>query len=506
MNTFIDSIKRISNFTETENGAIAHKSTLKAVYDMFAFGGAYRQRTDDDCILLFKNAYNESPTLALKCLFYLRDIRGGQGERRFFRVCLRWLANNHPTAAARNLANIAEYGRYDDLYALEGTPVENDMFKFMFKQVETDLASMRNSETTGISLLGKWLKSENAASKETKRLGNKTRQAFGLTHKAYRELLTALRNRINIVETLMSTNRWDEIEFDKLPSKAGLIYRNAFAERDITAARYKAFIEDRNSKINTAALYPYDLVHQAVDMLQYDYRTGNSAIKGSEIDRKALDKAWSQLKDFLNNSTERLMSIVDTSGSMTTGAAVRPIDVAISLGIYTAERMGGAFKDFLITFASRPQFLKVEGVDFVDKVRRIYDTNLVDSTNLTAVFDLLYNLATAKDAVLEDFPTKLVVISDMEIDSGSHWRSDFVRRTEMEQMRKKWKAAGLKMPDLIYWNVSARNNVILEDAEEEGVSFVSGYSPSIFETILSGKSGWDLCYSKLMSERYEPVK
>ena len=304
----------------------------------------------------------------------------------------------------------------------------------------------------------------------------------------------------------MSTNRWDEIEFDKLPSKAGLIYRNAFAERDITAARYKAFIEDRNSKINTAALYPYDLVHQAVNMLQYDYRTGNSAIKGSEIDRKALDKAWSQLKDFLNNSTERLMSIVDTSGSMTTGAAVRPIDVAISLGIYTAERMGGAFKDFLITFASRPQFLKVEGVDFVDKVRRIYDTNLVDSTNLTAVFDLLYNLATAKDAVLEDFPTKLVVISDMEIDSGSHWRSDFVRRTEMEQMRKKWKAAGLKMPDLIYWNVSARNNVILEDAEEEGVSFVSGCSPSIFETILSGKTGWDLCYSKLMSERYEPVK
>ena len=79
-NTFMDSIKRATNFIETENGAVAHKTTLNKVYDMFAFGGAYRQRNDEDCILLFKNAFEQDADFALKCLFYLRDIRGGQGE------------------------------------------------------------------------------------------------------------------------------------------------------------------------------------------------------------------------------------------------------------------------------------------------------------------------------------------------------------------------------------------------------------------------------------------
>ncbi len=506
MNTFMDSIKRMTNYTDTENGALAHKSTLNKVYDMFALGGAYRARTDEDCILLFKNAYEESPTLALKCLFYLRDIRGGQGERRFFRVCLHWLANNYPTAAARNIENIAEYGRYDDLYALEGTLVEKDMFKFMYNQVQKDLESMRNSEKTGISLLGKWLKSENAASKETKRLGNKTREAFGLTHKSYRELLTALRKRINIVEALMSANRWDEIEFDKIPSRAGIIYRNAFAEKDITAARYKAFIESKETKMHTAALYPYDLVREVTKNYKYDWGTGKYNLNLTDTDRKALDKAWSQLKDYMGGSEEKLMGVIDTSGSMDNGASTKPIDVAISLGMYAAERLSGPFKNNFITFSSRPQLVEIEGIDFADKVKRIRDKSIVENTNLEAVFELLYGIATTPGVNVDDLPTKLVVISDMEIDAGSYWRSSFVRQTEMERIRNKWKVAGLRLPDLVYWNVCARNNIILDNPDEEGVSFVSGCSPVIFESILAGKSGWDLCYDKLMSERYEQVK
>lgn len=501
-NTFFDSLKRVTNFTTTENGATAHKSTLSKVYDMFALGGAYRSRTDEDCILLFKNAFEEDATLALKCLFYLRDIRGGQGERRFFRVCLNWLAKNHPDVAFRNLDNIAEYGRYDDLYALVDTPIEKQMFEFMYRQVQKDIISLQNSETTGVSLLGKWLKSENAASRETTRLGNKTREAFGLTHRAYRQMLTMLRNRIKIVETLMSNNRWDEIEFDKIPSRAGIIYRNAFAQRDVTAARYKAFIESKETKMNTAALYPYDLVHQALDKIEYNWRNSNFEITMDETSRKALDKAWSQLKDYIGGSDEKLMGVIDTSGSM----SGRPIEVAISLGMYAAERLGGPFKNHFITFASRPQLIEIEGVDFVDKVKRVYAQQLVDNTNLEAVFELLLNMALRPEVKVEDLPTKLVVVSDMEIDVGSCWRSSLVRQTEMERIRKKWEQHGLKLPELVYWNVSARNNIILEDASTDGVSFVSGCSPVIFEGVLAGKTGWDLCYDKLMSERYAPVK
>lgn len=501
MNTFMDSLIRTTNFTETENGAVAHKSTLNKVYDMFALGGAYRNRTDEDCILLFKNAIKEDETLALKCLFYLRDARGGQGERRFFRVCFNWLAKNYPEIARRNLINIAEYGRYDDLYCVVGTPLEKDMFALIKEQLEKDIASMNESEKAGVSLLAKWLKSENASSKETKMLGNKTRIALGLTHKAYRETLSALRTRINIVEKLMSENKFNEIEYSKIPSKAGLIYRNAFAKRD--AERYKEFINNKETKVNACANYPYEMVREVSKHLNHYY--WQEDYKWTEEERNALQKYWDNQKDYLQGKPCKMMGVIDTSGSMTNSSRnnVAPIDVAISIGMYAAERVGGPFKDHFITFASQPQLIKVEGVDFVDKVKRIYDKNLVDNTNLRAAFDLIKNIALQPGVNRDDVPNTLVVVSDMEIDCGSFWRDEHIRKTEMENIRDEWKSLGLPMPHLVYWNVDARNNLILDSDE---ATYVSGCSPVIFESILTGKSGWDLCYDKLMSERYRNVQ
>ena len=501
MNTFMDSLIRTTNFTETENGAVAPKSTLKKVYDMFALGGAYRNRTDEDCILLFKNAIKEDEILALKCLFYLRDARGGQGERRFFRVCFNWLAKNYPEIARRNLINIAEYGRYDDLYCVVGTPVEKDMFALIKEQLEKDIASMNESEKAGVSLLAKWLKSENAYSKETKMLGNKTRIALGLTYKAYRETLSALRTRINIVEKLMSENKFNEIEYSKIPSKAGLIYRNAFAKRD--AERYKEFINNKETKVNACVNYPYEMVREVSKHLNHYY--WQEDYKWTEEERNALQKFWDNQKDYLQGKPCKIMGVIDTSGSMTNcrNGKVAPIDVAISIGMYAAERVGGPFKDHFITFASQPQLIKVEGIDFVDKVKRIYDKNLVDNTNLRAAFDLIKNIALQPGVNRDDVPNTLVVVSDMEIDCGSFWRDEHIRKTEMESIRDEWKSLGLPMPHLVYWNVDARNNLILDSDE---ATYVSGCSPVIFESILTGKSGWDLCYDKLMSERYEQVK
>ena len=497
MNTFMDSLIRTTNFTETENLAVARKSTLNKVYDMFALGGAYRNRTDEDCILLFKNAIKEDETLALKCLFYLRDVRGGQGERRFFRVCFNWLAKNYPEVARRNLINIAEYGRYDDLYCVVGTPVEKDMFALIKEQLEKDIASMNESDKAGVSLLAKWLKSENAFSKETKMLGNKTRIALGLTHKAYRETLSALRTRINIVEKLMSENKFNEIEYSKIPSKAGLIYRNAFAKRD--AERYKEFINNKETKVNACANYPYEMVREVSKHLNHYY--WQEDYKWTEEERNALQKYWDNQKDYLQGKPCKMMGVIDTSGSMTNSSRNNVAPIAI--GMYAAERVGGPFKDHFITFASQPQLIKVEGVDFVDKVKRIYDKNLVDNTNLRAAFDLIKNIALQPGVNRDDVPNTLVVVSDMEIDCGSFWRDEHIRKTEMESIRDEWKSLGLPMPHLVYWNVDARNNLILDSDE---ATYVSGCSPVIFESILTGKSGWDLCYDKLMSERYEQVK
>lgn len=505
-NSILNGLKQINNYKETENGAVAYKSTLDAVYDMFAFGGAYRKRSDADCILLFKNAIEQNETMALKCLFYLRDIRGGQGERRFFRVCFKWLCDNYPEAAKRNLDNVSEFGRWDDLiYTAADTKLEDyAMFKIK-EQLVLDL------DCKTPSLLGKWLPSENASSYSTTKMANKVRKYLKMTHKEYRKVLSTLRTRINIVEKLMSENRWDEIEFDKIPSKAGLIYRNAFARRDLIQQKYKEFIQSEKTTVNAKTLYPYDIVAGVTKHLGW---YGEGDIDSTE--RASLEKYWNNQENYLKDDNTSMLCVVDTSGSMQGREAAAPINVAISLGMYAAERAKGVFKNHYISFSSRPQLIPIEGIDFVDKVQRIYRTNLCENTNLTAVFDLLKDMVLSGLAKAEDLPDRIVVISDMEIDSGarqgSYWGTSYASeawstnnaRTTMERVRQQWAAAGLKLPRLIYWNVEARNNTVLDLGPD--VSLVSGASATTFEMVMKDTTGIDLMNEKLLSKRYETVK
>ena len=498
MNTFMNQLKNDTNYGYTENGAVKRLTTNSAIYDMFAFGGAYRSRSDEDVILLFKNAFEENETLALKCLFYLRDCRGGQGERRFFRVCMKWLAENYPNRIRDLVQYLSEYGRYDDLFELFDTDLENDVINLIKTQLTEDMASQKN----GISLIAKWLPSENASSARTIARAKKIRNALGITSKNYRKMLSKLREKIKVLERLMSANRWDEIEFDKIPSKAGLVYKNAFARRDIIAKKYEAFAKDKNTKVNAKTLYPYEVVEKVLAGADW---CGN--YKSSDVDRAMINKYWENLPDYLNGADCSMMCVVDTSGSM----YGRPINVAISLGLYCAERMTGPFANHYISFASRPQLIKTEGIDFVDKVSRIYKTNLCDNTNLNAVFDLLLNTAMNKNVKETDIPKTIVVISDMEIDEGTgSWYSSYDRwtsktvATEMEKIRQKWANYGLQLPKLVYWNVSARHNTILDAGPN--VSFVSGMSPTIFRQVLTGKTGYDLMIETICADRYEVIK
>lgn len=500
MNTFLNTLKEQTNYKYTENGALARKTTNCAVYDLFALGGSYRNRSDEDVILLFKNALEEDETLALKCLFYLRDHICGQGERRFFRVAYKWLCNTHPDIARRNLEVFgSDMCRWDDLiYICLDTPLEKDMLKIVMSQLILDL----ESETP--SLLAKWVPSENASSYTTRHAAAKLRQAMRFSHKEYRKMLALLRSRINIVEKLMSENRWDEIKFDKIPSKAGFKYKNAFARRDIIAKKYEAFMKNEKTTVNAKDLYPYEIVAKAAETTDYYWNYDFKDI--SDVDRATLEKYWQNLPDYLDGQKCNMMCVVDTSGSMTDDRAAAPINVAISLGMYCAERIGEPFKNHYISFSSRPQMIKIEGVDFVDKVRRIYKTNLCENTNLTAVFNLILSIAKRPGVKPEDIPSTLVVISDMEIDYGTTNRAEWTTEnaaTEMEKIREKYAAAGVDMPRLVYWNVNARNNTILDSGPY--VSFVSGMSPILFEQVLTGKNGWDLCCAKLLSKRYEVI-
>lgn len=433
----------------------------------------------------------ENPELALKCLFYLRDVRGGQGERHFFRVCMRWLAVKEPKTYLKNLGNVAEFGRWDDIiYTADAT---KETWNAAAALIKHQLALDCQSKTP--SLLAKWLPSENASSQATKALAKRFRSTLGLSARDYRKLLSGLRAKINVLEKLMSANRWDEIEFDKIPSRAGLIYKKAFQRRELIAEKYANFAKDKNTKVNAATLYPYEVVDKAIHFNVYD----------GDTEREIINKYWENLPDYFNGAKSDMLCVIDTSGSMAfCGGNPTPMDVAISLGLYCAERCKGAFKDHYISFSRKPQLIHTSGYDFIDKVKRIYKTNLCENTNLETTFDLLFNMVTSGRAKVEDLPSTLVVISDMQIDySVNGWRND-TAATEMEIIKTKWKRAGIKCPKIVYWNVNAAGDANIIDRGPD-VSFVSGFSPVIFKSVLTGKTGMDLMLEIICGKRYEAV-
>ena len=500
---FMDAWKNINEMKLTENGAVARNTTRSAVYDMFALGGAYRHRSIEDVMLLFKKAYEEDADLALKTLFYLRDIRGGQGERRFFRAAFHYLCKVDADVAHELLPYVADFGRYDDLwYATEGTSV----FQYAIDEiVEPQLKLDTQCKTP--SLLGKWMPSENASSEITISMANKIRTMLGMSHKEYRKMLTALRKKINVLETLMSANRWDEIEFDKIPSKAGLIYKNAFARRDIIAKKYEEFAKSAETKVNADTLYPYEIVAKACPYgkAHYDWSQGSYVFDSiDETDRAMINKYWENLPDYLDGAEASMMAVIDTSGSMTGRSASAPINTAIGLGIYCAERMSGPFAGHFISFSQNPQLIDLEGIDFVDKAQRVMLRSEVANTDLVATFDLLKRMALSDPECAATMPKTLVVISDMEIDMMSDWSHDMAE-TEMERVRKDWTAEGLELPHLVYWNVNARRDTFLEDAGNN-VTFVSGCSPIIFKSVITGKTGYELFMEMVgNNERYANI-
>ena len=508
-NKFMNALKNESNYTLTENGAVTYRSTLDGLLDLFALGGAYRTRSDANVINLFKKAFEEDEAHALKCLFYLRDVRGGQGERRFFRVVTKWLAREHTDAMKRNLQYVPLYGRWDDLYTFVDTPLEKDAFELMYHQLALDV------QCKTPSLLAKWLKSENTSSAESRKLAAKTRQYFYMTNKQYRKTLSILRERINVLERLMSAGRWNDISFDKIPSRAGMIYKNAFARHDLERMRqgatqsYEDFAKDKNTKVNAKALYPFDVTKQAMEFGHWGnyYGRGNKSQDLNDTERLMINKYWQNLEDVFNGYSYNGICVCDTSGSMYGD----PLAVAISIAMYCAEHNTGDFANHFFTFSTNPTFVEIEGIDFVDKVNRIARADWGGTTNIEAVFDKMLTIAKQNHLSQDDIPKGVIVISDMEFNScvcgGPVYRDRWSKygtpanETLFETIEKRWNAAGYCLPTLTFWNVNARNDRIAM-RKEGHVNFVSGMSPTIFTQVMTGKDAISLMMDTLDAERY----
>ncbi len=488
----LELLKKESNLTYTENGAVTYKSTHSHCLDLFATIGAIRFASDEEIITRFGRAYAEDADMAMKILFFGRDVRGGLGERRVFRTIIKHLANTQPVSVIRNLPYIAEYGRYDDLLCLLDTACADATMAEIRQQLEKDMASLEKGGQ--VSLLGKWLPSVNASGKETVKLAKQIARGLKISDADYRKMLSALRRQIKIIENNLRQKDYS-FDYEKQPSKAMLKYRKAFLRND--EIRYTDFLSrvaKGEAVLKTGTVMPYDIVGKIVDDLNWSEQRMDAP------QRKALDITWNALEDFATG--ENAIVVVDGSGSMYSGSSPRPVDVAVSLGIYFAERNTGRFKNHFITFSHTPQLVEIKGNDIYEKAWYCMTYNEVADTNLQAVFSLILNTAVKNKVPQDQLPQKLYIISDMEF----NWCVQDRSATNFEMAKAEFARFGYKLPQVVFWNVASRNRQQPVTQNENGVALVSGASPRVFSMLSSDDfSPYTFMMEVIGSERYEKI-
>lgn len=474
MNTLLTGLRKQGNVTYTENGALSNKSTLSDVLDFFYHAAA---RRGQDNTTLFANAYSEDKLIALKAAFYTRDVRGGQGERNTFNQVLRYLHKNDRDTFRKIIDLVPVYGRWSDvLEFVDDTYVQH----IVLQQLKFD------SVAEHPSLLAKWMPSQNASSAATISLANKWIKALNMTPRSYRKLLTSLRSRLVLVETLMSAGKFSEINYAHVPSRASMLLRKAFSKRD--AERYVAYLESvkkGDAKINAGTLYPYEIVEK--------YLTHGYAVD------ETLELQWKALPNYVEDNDQNAIVVADVSGSM----SGTPMAIAISLAIYIAERNNGAFKDYFITFSERPALHKVKGNTLKEKVDNLSSAQWDMNTNLQAVFDLLLSTAIKAKSPQSDMPKKLFIVSDMQFDQATGRNS--IRNFDV--IKRKFEDTGYTMPVIVFWNVNSRVDETPVALDEKGVYLVSGASPSIFKAAINAKAvnPMEMMLEVLNSDRYAVI-
>lgn len=500
-----------SNITYSENGAIMYKSSGSALVDINFKISAMREMEEGQIVALFRKAYAENPRLAMRWLGYLMDIRNGQGERRSSMVILKDMMNNGGAKMVSNIIElIPEYGRWDMIYNFIGNPVTSATVKNLIKrQMAQDKANMKAGKS--ISLMAKWLKTATKAGTETRKLGLWTVHALGMTEKQYRQTLSSMRKYIDVVERKMSSNNWQAINYETVPSKANLNYNKAFFKHD--EARRKSYLDALSkgeAKINSSVANPCEIVNKYTS--QY-YGWGPGCIK--KVD-EALEGMWKALPNLIPENSSMLV-VADGSGSMTSRCAgnISCLDVANAMAIYCADRAKGAYANKYITFSMTPKFVEFdEDWTLAKKLNEAYKHNECANTNLEAVFNLILQTAINNHSPQSDLPKNILIISDMQFDamvnadSNRGFNRSKVDVTFMNQIKKRFHRAGYECPNIIYWNCmgAGRNTTFPITVDERGV-MVSGFSVNTLKMVMSGRT--DPIYAILdviCTERYTPFE
>lgn len=470
--SFLEALERGTNQNaRTENNAVTNASSLDPVLDFFGLAGAMRGNLRD-ARKLFSRAFSVDPQTAVRTLFYLRDIRGGQGERDLFRELYKVFQILDRDNANRLLSFIPEYGRWDDLVAVADT---EHLIAIVRRQLKADRAALYQDQP--VSLMAKWLPSENASSKENRVLARALAAGLGLSNRDYRKVLVDLRLHIKLLEHKMSTGAWSEIDYGKIPSQAGRKHNKAFRRHDEN--RYQNFLDSAirgETKINTGTLFTYEVF----DLLR----------QGGEQTAEAM---WANLPDYTNG--DNALVIADTSGSMFADDAIK---VSVSLALYFAEHNTGPFHNYFMAFSDQSQLVHVRGNSLSQRLNNIETTEWGYNTNIERAFFTILDAAVKAGAEATDIPKVVYIISDMEFDNCT-------TGTNFERAEQMFTRAGFTLPHLVFWNVRARQIQTPVTKYDNHVTLISGLSQSAFRYAVEGKTPVELMLSVINSERYAPI-
>lgn len=483
MNTFTKNLTAVnSNRTRTENGAATFDSSGSALTDLFFAIGASRGK---DITNLFVRALSEDKDIAIRTMLWARDVRGGSGERQTVRNLLQYLESTDPEMVIRLIPKIAELGRFDDLFIFKTAPVKLAAFGFY-----------REALMQGNGLAFKWAPREKSAKRD---IAREFMKFLEMSPTRYRKFLAS---NTKVIEQNMCAKDWTGINYSHVPSVASARYRKAFYKND--ADRYAAYVQALTKpetavekvKVNASAIFPYDVIKNLFD--EYGYSYGRKSI--NETDRNLIRAQWKALPTVsLNN----VLPVVDVSGSMMTpvSGSTQALHISVGLGLYLTERQEGAFKNVICSFSERPALYTVSG-EIDQKIKHAMSMQWGMSTNLEAAFKLILDHAVKHNVPQHEMPKTLLILSDMEFNQCVQGGS---KDTLYENARKQFNKAGYNLPQVVFWNLNARNRNNPVEFNTSGTALISGYSPNVAKALMEGDVPNPLAMLKktVMKERYD---
>jgi hypothetical protein len=451
MSTFVEAV--VNQEARTENGMKARKSTANAVVDLFYNIGASRGK---NIVPAFTAAFVENKELALRTALWARDVRGGSGERELFRNILRHLENTDVKSAVLLMAKVPELGRWDDLLVFKGVFLKQMAFEMI-----------KNALEANNGLCAKWMPRQGETAAEM-------RKYFGWSPKFYRKRLVEL---TKVVETQMCAKQWDEINFSHVPSLAASRYKKAFNRNTPMYATYVESLvkgDDPKVKVNAGAVYPYDVLKGRIG--------GYMKFDKTELD--LVQKQWEALPNFVGDAN--ILPLVDVSGSMSCPAGghgsksgLTCMEVAVSLGLYLADKNTGKFKDTFLTFSNKPELLNLKG-NINQKIDQMVKSNWAMNTDMIAAFKKILDVAVKGNVPQEEMPAMLLILSDMQFDQCVEYDDNALQAIE-----RNYRNAGYEMPKVVFWNLNASYGNAPVKFNETGTALVSGFSPAIVKPLLS---------------------